>query len=158
MPPLRERDNDVMLIAENFLQQFSEREGRAFTGFSDDAAAAMRRYPWPGNVRQLQKAIHQMVVLHDGAQVEEAMLPPEVRSGHIEAGETGSERRAAGARSLAAHVTRREQIEPLWLVERRTIESAIELCDGNVNQAAGLLEVAPSTVYRKLQGWKKQQA
>jgi DNA-binding NtrC family response regulator len=158
MPPLRERDGDVMLIAENFLQQFSEREGRVFKGFSADAAAAMRRYPWPGNVRQLQNAIHQLVVLHDGEQVEEAMLPPEVRSGHIEPGQAGSERPAGGGRSVAAHVTRREQIEPLWLVERRTIENAIELCDGNVNQAAGLLEVAPSTVYRKLQGWKKQQA
>ena len=51
--------------------------------------------------------------------------------------------------SLAA----RRSIEPLWLVEKRTIEAAIEACDGNINLAAGLLEVAPSTLYRKRQSW-----
>ena len=158
MPPLRERDGDVMLIAENFLQQFSEREGRAFRGFSADAAAAMRRYAWPGNVRQLQNAIHQLVVLHEGELVEETMLPPEVRSGHLESDEADSARGNNPGQSVAAHITRREQIEPLWLLERRAIENAIDICDGNVNRAAGLLEVAPSTLYRKLQDWKKQQA
>ncbi len=91
------------------------------------------------------------------------MLPPEVTSGHIE---TSADTRtrpadasvAAAERSMVAHMTRREQIEPLWLTEKRAIEEAIELCNGNVNRAAGLLEVAPSTLYRKLQGWKKRQA
>ena len=46
-------------------------------------------------------------------------------------------------------------MEPLWLVEKRAIQAAIAACDGNVNRAAGLLEVAPSTIYRKLQAWKK---
>ena len=50
----------------------------------------------------------------------------------------------------AGHLERRQLIEPLWLTEKRAIEAAIETCGGNVNQAAGLLEVAPSTLYRKL--------
>ncbi|MBT5198874.1 MAG: hypothetical protein HOM06_15095, partial [Gammaproteobacteria bacterium] len=49
-----------------------------------------------------------------------------------------------------------EPIEPLWVVEKRTIEEAIEECGGNVNKAAGLLEVAPSTIYRKLQSWENK--
>jgi DNA-binding NtrC family response regulator len=49
----------------------------------------------------------------------------------------------------------RDPVEPLWLVEKRAIQAAIAACDGNVNRAAGLLEVAPSTIYRKLQAWKK---
>jgi len=47
-----------------------------------------------------------------------------------------------------------ESVEPLWVVEKRTIEKAIEECGGNVNKAARLLEVAPSTIYRKLQAWE----
>jgi two-component system repressor protein LuxO len=65
---------------------------------------------------------------------------------------------SAKVSELASHVCRREQITPLWLVEKDAIESAIETCGGNINQAAGLLEVAPSTIYRKLQSWKKRRA
>ena len=67
MPPLREtrgrRANDC---ANHFLQQFSSRESKQFDGFSHDAAEAIRRYPWPGNVRQLQNAMQQVVVLNEG--------------------------------------------------------------------------------------------
>ena len=57
-----------------------------------------------------------------------------------------------------SHLVRRQQIEPLWLTEKTAIEAAIDACGGNVNRAAGLLEVAPSTLYRKLQSWKKLRA
>jgi two-component system repressor protein LuxO len=163
MPPLRERGDDVLMIAHYFLQQFSGKEGKAFTGFSEDARQAMMRYAWPGNVRQLQNAMHQLVVLNDSEVVDIAMLPEEVTSGHIEAADLPPREPLKVIDSGAAqvghtHVERRQRIEPLWLTEKHAIEEAIELCGGNINQAAGLLEVAPSTVYRKLQGWKKQQA
>jgi len=161
MPPLRERNDDVLMIARHFLQQFSDREGRAFEGFTPEAEEAIRRYPWPGNVRQLQNAVHQVVVLNDGPLVERYMLPEPVTSGHIdtEVGDTGMvndpEPSASAVHGvMAPHVARRQRVEPLWLTEKNAIESAIEACDGNINQAAGLLEVAPSTIYRKLQNWK----
>ena len=163
MPPLRERDEDVLMIASAFLSRFSDREKRAFTDFSESAKDAIRRYAWPGNVRQLQNAMHQLVVLNEGEVVEASMLPPEVTSGHIEV-ERQSQSVAVPLKTdldksgLSAHLSRREQIEPLWLTEKRAIETAIEVCSGNVNRAAGLLEVAPSTIYRKLQGWKQLQA
>jgi two-component system, repressor protein LuxO len=157
MPPLREREQDVTMIAQHFLAQFSEREGKTFSGFSAAAESAISRYAWPGNVRQLQNAMHQLVVLHEGAVVEEGMLPMEVTTGNIDPRENVTQPPGEG-RTLATHIARREQIEPLWLTEKSAIEDAIELCGGNVNQAAGLLEVAPSTVYRKIQGWKKLQA
>ena len=56
------------------------------------------------------------------------------------------------AKVVQTHMMVRETVEPLWLVERRAIEEAIEACGGNVNRAAGLLEVAPSTLYRKING------
>ena len=46
------------------------------------------------------------------------------------------------------------EVEPLWATEKRAIQAALDACDGNINRAAGLLEVAPSTIYRKIQGWK----
>jgi two-component system repressor protein LuxO len=163
MPPLRERDGDVMMIARHFLQDFSDKEGKSFTGFSDKARDVVARYAWPGNVRQLQNAMHQVVVLNDGNLVDTAMLPEQVTSGHIDTPaqpvrEPLAVIQGGAGRGELAHVEKRQQIEPLWLTEKRAIETAIETCGGNVNQAAGLLEVAPSTLYRKLQSWKKLQA
>ena len=50
------------------------------------------------------------------------------------------------------------EVEPLWATEKRAIQAALDACDGNINRAAGLLEVAPSTIYRKIQGWKSGEA
>jgi two-component system repressor protein LuxO len=163
MPPLREREADVLMIANHFLHQFSDREGKQFDGFSEDAVEAIRRYPWPGNVRQLQNAMQQVVVLNEGTAVDYHMLPDLVICGSLEP-ETppmatiSSITRPRKPPAQQAHMTRRQQIEPLWLTEKNTVEAAIDACDGNINQAAGLLEVAPSTLYRKLQSWKKIQA
>ena len=162
MPPLREREADVLMIAHHFLHQFSDREGRQFNGFSPDAAAAIRRYPWPGNVRQLQNTMHQVVVLNDGETVEYDMLPDPVTSGVLESGVEAPSSAPAlslvGQLSGQSHLERRQQIEPLWLTEKNAIEAAVKICEGNINRSAGLLEVAPSTLYRKLQSWKSHQA
>jgi len=66
LPALRERDKDILLIANRLLGDFSGAAGKDFDVFSDDAQELLLRYPWPGNVRQLQNAIQQAVVLHDG--------------------------------------------------------------------------------------------
>ena len=160
MPPLREREDDVLSIARHFLDKFSRKEGKVFDQFSPEAEEAIQRYPWPGNVRQLQNAMQQLVVLNAGPVVETSMLPEPITSGHIEQ-ETKAAAvtvKAANVSAFADHMERRQQVEPLWLLEKRAIEQAIEVCHGNVNQAAGLLEVAPSTLYRKLQSWKKKPA
>ncbi len=154
LPPLRERDRDVLLIADKFLADFAQQSGKRFERFSAEAQELLLRYPWPGNVRQLQNAIQNTVVLNDGEQVEVGMLPADIREGHIvtEAGDGEPvPAPAVSTRGLDA----RRSIEPLWMVEKRAIETAIELCDGNINRAAGLLEVAPSTLYRKRQSWLK---
>lgn len=163
MPPLRERDEDVLLIASHFLQHFSAQAGKDFSGFSQDAAAAIRRYPWPGNVRQLQNAMQQVVVLNEGEQVGHDMLPASITSGDLGVAsvpDTGSaiSRVIPEVAPEASHIVRRQQVEPLWLTEKKAIEAAIEACDDNINRAAGLLEIAPSTLYRKLQSWKRLQA
>ncbi len=146
LPPLRKRGEDILLIAKAFLARFSAEEGRAFTGFTPDAAEILLAHAWPGNVRELQNVIRRAVVLNDADQVTAAMLPASLRD------------RAAAIRPGPAGISpvpmaSKDEIRPLWLVEKETIEAAIARCGGNVNAAAARLEINPSTIYRKRQTW-----
>ena len=75
LPPLREREDDVLSIAQQFLVDYAEEEGKSFNRFHPDVEQVFRAYSWPGNVRQLQNVIRNVVVLHDGEQVTLSMLP-----------------------------------------------------------------------------------
>lgn len=162
LPPLRERDNDIIAIANKFLETFASEEGKQFSTFSPEVEVILRSYEWPGNVRQLQNVVRNIVVLHDASVVEKHHLPPP-----LDTLSNGSPTPAAvsmpptatpAAMPLAEPATVASPadgmiIRPLADVERETIENAIALCDGNIPKAAGLLEVSPSTIYRKKQGW-----
>jgi len=153
LPPLRERSRDILLIARHFLDRFAGDASKDFTGFSAAAEEQLLRYAWPGNVRQLQNVIQQTVVLNSGERVELEMLPADVREGHLEAERPPEAERGGSGADREQGLALRRSIEPLWMVEKRAIEAAIEACGGNINRAAGLLEVAPSTLYRKRQAW-----
>jgi two-component system repressor protein LuxO len=143
LPPLRERDDDVLVIARRFLADFAEAENKSFISLSAEVEQIFMDYEWPGNVRELQNCIQNIVVLNDDEEVSVQMLPMQFREGQEQPA-------AATEQSPSNEGT---VVEPLWIVEKRAIEQAIEQCDGNVNCAAGLLEVAPSTIYRKVQSW-----
>jgi two-component system repressor protein LuxO len=153
LPPLRERDDDVVEIARHYLAQYAAEEGKRFRQFDAEAEAALRHYRWPGNIRQVQNAIRNLVVMHDGDLVTADMLPPPV-------GDAGRKPRPPAPTSPAetpatSPTTESEPvgIKPLWLVEKETIERAIHLCNGNIPRAAALLEINPSTIYRKKLVW-----
>lgn len=78
LPPLRDRGGDIMLLAVHFLRNFSSKYGKKFRAFSKEAAEAILRYPWPGNVRQLENVVERTVTLHDGAEVKTEYLPEEL--------------------------------------------------------------------------------
>ncbi len=78
LPPLREREDDVLRLAQHFLQRSSEIAGRPTPRLAPDAAMALTRYAWPGNVRELEHAIERAIVLHEGDVITAAALPPEV--------------------------------------------------------------------------------
>ena len=145
LPPLREREDDVLLIARALLKQYADEENRRFTGFAPDVEAIVATHPWPGNVRQLQNVLRNIVVLHDAVLVERSMLPPPLNA--VTPVERTPEPVVAGVRPVNAGIV------PLWQVERDAIESAIAQCEGNIPKAAALLEVSPSTLYRKRLGW-----
>ncbi len=152
MPALRERDQDVMAIAQAFLEDLSAEEGRHFSGFDEDVRTAFLGYAWPGNVRQLHNVVHNIVLLNDDQIVRPSMLPEPLGLGTSPPVIHSAPASAPVAAPVAGGA---EGIEPLALVERRAIEQAIARCDGNVPIAAAHLRVSASTLYRKIKSWQE---
>ncbi len=150
LPPLKDRDDDVRDIANHFLRLFAGEEGKAFDGFSAGAMDRIATYGWPGNVRQLQNVIRNVVVLNDGNEVEDWMIPPPVDSADRPALQAVPTADAAPAQPAVKPNTDAIAVRPLWQVEQELINEAIRVCDGNVSRAAAMLELSPSTVYRRL--------
>jgi two-component system response regulator HydG len=137
MPPLRERRDDIPLLAEHFLRLYCERNARQLSGFSRPAAEALMRYDWPGNVRELENTIERAVVLSRGGTVEIEDLPVEVRTG------TGS---GTDPRSITFAIG-----TPLAEIERRVIHSTLNHVSGDKRLCAQLLGIATRTIYRRLE-------
>ncbi|MCW8331695.1 sigma-54 dependent transcriptional regulator [Photobacterium sp. SDRW27] len=162
LPPLRDRGEDVIEIAHALLALMSVEEGKNFSRFSPEVIDLFQRYNWQGNVRELQNVIRNIVVLNTGEEVTMQMVPPPINGGAgaeiaSPARLSAQPQKAADAQSgnSHSHSADKARIEPLWIVEKRAIQAAIDACDGNIPRAAGLLEVSPSTIYRKLQAWQE---
>ena len=162
LPSLRERDDDIILISRHLLRQYNEEEHKSFDGFTEQAEAILCNYDWPGNVRQLQNVLRNIIVLNDGPLVTREMLPPLMTAG-ASGSELASEALASGtapehtappASANPIVQTTVRSIIPLWRVEKAAIEQAISQCDNNIPRAAALLEISPSTIYRKRQQWE----
>jgi two-component system repressor protein LuxO len=158
MPALREREGDVIMLAGHFLDRFAKRDGKVFDGFDAGAEAMLEAQSWHGNVRELQNAIQQIVVIAQGGTVTAQSLP-EIFRAQAPTGtvapravhKTMIGERVAAATTLSAPA----RIEPLWQVEMNAIRAALEAHGGDVQKAAAALDVSASTIYRKLQAWQK---
>ena len=148
MPPLRDRADDVIAIAETALARYAAEERRQFTSFDAAVKARFRRLPWPGNVRQLLNVLRNVVVLNDGPVVTEAMLPTDLAGAAPAVAQAVPQ--ADDAPTLDGLVGR-----PLAEIEQLVIEATIARCDGSVPRAARMLDVSPSTLYRKLGNWRR---
>jgi two-component system repressor protein LuxO len=148
LPPLRERGEDVIEIAYSLLSYMSHEEGKNFVRFSPQVIDRFNEYEWPGNVRQLQNVLRNIVVLNNGKEITLEMLPPPLNQPLAR-----SENRLFKELEPVS-VT---DIYPLWMTEKMAIEQAIKACDGNIPRAAGYLDVSPSTIYRKLQTWNSKE-
>ncbi|MGF1694939.1 sigma-54 dependent transcriptional regulator [Vibrio kyushuensis] len=144
LPPLRERGEDVIEIAYSLLGFMSNEEGKGFVRLSPEVVECFNRFEWPGNVRQLQNVLRNVVVLNNGKEITLNMLPPPLN--------LPIDNQIRVQPSVKEQVSVHE-IFPLWLTEKTAIEQAIEACEGNIPRAAGYLDVSPSTIYRKLQVW-----
>jgi DNA-binding NtrC family response regulator len=151
LPPLRDRETDVKLLMDAFLRQYAEEEGKSFKRFEKQALTLMMSYDWPGNVRQLQNIVRNIVVLNQGEEVVSDMIPNPVRA-------IRSAPINVATQSIGIEGGHNNDIRPLWEVEKDAIEQAILMCDGNIPKAAALLDVSASTLYRKREKWQKSQA
>jgi two-component system, repressor protein LuxO len=162
LPPLRERERDVLLIARHFLSLYAEEENKNFKGFQPEVEALLLGYHWPGNVRELQNVIRNCVVLYHGTHITAEMLPAAIKnvpvSPHINKDLFDGIMINLHPTMPQAEDEAEAHIKPLAEVERMYIERAIELCDGNISRAAKCLDINPSTIYRKLQQWREQEA
>jgi two-component system repressor protein LuxO len=149
LPPLREREADVLLIANQFLTTYSAEEHKDFVGLSPECEAIFTNYAWPGNIRELQNVMRNIVVLNHGKYIQAEMLPS-----HLKAVPTSGKQPIRPALPKQAEGV--SEILPLWQVEKNAIEQAIRHCQDNIPNAATLLGVSPSTIYRKIQSWQKQ--
>ncbi len=160
LPPLRERGGDLVHIASYFLKKYSKVENKHFKKFSRNAIQIMCAYDWPGNIRQLENVIHGMVILNSGEQITSEMIikslsttvknysaiqPMPIKRTYAPSDEQPDAKIVQPTQGIA--------IKPLWQVEKDAIESAISYCEGNIPKAAAMLEVSPSTIYRKKLGW-----
>jgi len=155
LPPLRLREDDVILIARHLLQAYSREENKHFERFAPETESVLRAFDWPGNVRQLQNVIRNIVVLNDHNVVTPTMLPPPLSdlSAATFPPPTAAGSPPGEAVTTAGHINA-GAIRPLWQIEKQVIEQTIEHCDGNVPKAAALLDISPSTIYRKRQQWE----
>ena len=131
LPPLRERAEDIPLLAAYFTSKYSEKVNRRVAGISPKARACLVRYPWPGNVRELENAIERAVVLGST----ELILPEDLPDSILE------EAASAEEPVTALHDGIRE-------AKKKIIEQAIEQAGGNYTEAAGLLGVHPNHLFR----------
>jgi two-component system response regulator HydG len=144
LPPLRDRLDDVPLLADHFLRKFAQKHGRALAGLSREALAALQQYSWPGNVRELENTIERSVVLSRGGLIGLEDLPPAMREG------AGPDARAPGANDAEGRAVVVPLGTPLEEVERRLIRETLRYTRGDKTLAARLLGIAPRTIYRKM--------
>ena len=149
MPPLRERGEDVVEIAEANLLRLSAEEGRAFTGFDPAVAELFRRLTWPGNVRQLLNVLWNVVVLNEGPIVTLAMLPTEILNEKKNMAVTESNTQNTETQTFMDSIAGKTLAE----IEQAVIEETIRRNGGSIPRAARELDVSPSTIYRKREGW-----
>lgn len=163
LPPLREREEDAVLIANELLKMFSVEEGKKFKSISAAASASILNYTWPGNVRELANVLRRVVVMHDGPAVEVDMLPDSVRKGQsstpVPSDPTASLQLTAQSTPQTEDMVAKRTWVPegrtLSSLERDIIEATIDRCKGNVAEAAMVLGVSPSTLYRKRSSWER---
>jgi two-component system response regulator HydG len=145
VPPLRDRAEDIPLLAAYFTARYSEKINRRVAGISPKARACLQRYPWPGNVRELENAVAHGCAFSTCGIVALGDLPTQLKQEGLAALRSNSTHgRDADKPSEKVHVT------PIAELERQAILDAIRLLNGDKLEAAKLLGIGKTTLYRKL--------
>jgi two-component system response regulator HydG len=139
IPPLRERVEDVPLLAHHFLNVYSDKNNKTIKGFTPIAMDMLLKYDWPGNVRELENAVERAVILSLDEYINEKVLPMTITE--------HSEKSEKKDRLLLPS----DEAQPLEEVEREMILSTLKAVEGNKSEAARKLGINRRTLYNKLQ-------
>ena len=139
LPPLRERPDDIPLLAQAFLERFTKRHGRPSVRLGKEVLAALQAYHWPGNVRELQNAVERALVATLDEEVQPEDLPRRVRE---------------PARVTPAPTRRVSDLQPMEELEKRAIREAIQAAEGNMSEVIRRLGIPRTTLYRKLKKYQ----
>jgi len=142
VPPLRERHEDIRLLAQHYLRVYAAKNGRTLDGFSNEALERLESYRWPGNVRELENLIERMVLLARKDRIDAEDLPEEI----------------AGVKRPPRDAILELVGTPLADVEQRLLDETLRITGGNKTQAAKLLGIDVRTVARKLERREDDQA
>jgi len=157
LPPLREREGDIIEIAEALFVKIAKEESHPFKSITTDVKQAFNQYDWPGNVRQLENVIRNILVLNPQEVIDINMLPA-LPSSNIKTAlptEQKELENSVPAKDITALPEIETEVKALWLAEKEYIERVIDICASNIPKAAALLDVSPSTLYRKIKGWEE---
>ena len=175
LPPLRERREDIPILAGHFLQRFRKEEGKAVDGFTQRVMDRLVGFNYPGNVRQLENIISHAVVVVSGSKVDLPDLPAYLRKWEQPGTNPASERgygedeanpglgfaKLPGGPGVppvsAAMGGAGRPIITLKQLEIIAIKQAVEACNGNVSRAARMLDISRATIYRKLRELEEEQ-
>ena len=157
LPGLRERRGDVPVLATHFLERAAREEAKTIVAFDNDALTALLEYDYPGNVRELENIIQHAVVISTTNKVRLSDLPPTFHKG--EHTESIVRRSADNFDGMVVQTLQSpDDIPPMEEVEARIIERAVELCGGNLVQAARKLGISRATIYRRIGKLKVRRA
>ncbi len=133
LPPLRDRKEDIPMLAQHFIDKFNTESGKKVSGASPDALEVLKSYEWPGNIRELRNAVERAVILCDGELIEKDQLPPDMAG-------KGPERQAF---KVPYGLT-------LDTIEKEYILGSLQRNGGNKARTAEILGVSEKTLYNKL--------
>ncbi len=142
VPPLRERQEDIPLLAQHFLEKFAEKNRKPVKGFVPLAMDMLLNYDWPGNVRELENAIERAVILLSGEYITEKQLPLNV-----------TEKYPALETSMAVAVPITDGTRSLEEIEKEAVLATLKASDGNKAEAARRLGVTRKTLHNKLKNY-----
>jgi len=159
VPPLRERTDDILVLAEHFLRRFARKHGVKVTGLSDSARRAIMAYRWPGNVRELQNTVERAVILSEAFRPVTAAalgLPGDLYLDDLPAPDVVMESAAElPAEALAVSSDGPRSVVRLEEMEKEAIRAALRQMGGNRTQVAAALGISIRTLRNKLQEYRE---
>jgi len=155
LPPVRDRKNDVLELADFFMKKYAAEEGKSVNLITPEARLRLKQHKWPGNIREIQNLMRKIVVIEPEAEITADMIDR-----YLSARSTGSKNYQLIGLSESSHTNTGPSIKvdihrPMSEIEQDVINAVIDTQDGSIPKASEILKLSPSTIYRKRESWEE---